>query len=268
MQAKVWVLCACLSGGVLLGQTNPAPSSSDSSPKPAPAKAKFKEESYVRRFSIGITGSVMGLAPIRKDSDDVTTDVNSATTLEVAHNTVGMSQRLGFGLTGQVAVTDHFAINVAAIVRKVGYTLDTTQTTTTIKGLTITTNTISSHEDTRARFLDFPVTIRYYNKNRHDPGPRVFFEIGGALRKVNHLNTFTNNTDTEGNLTCCTVNPSPTAHSTAKGAVGGFGVYLIDPVGIRVIPEIRYTRWMNDIFNANTTRMQRNQVEAIISFSF
>lgn len=258
----------CLSGGILFGQTNPDSSASDSSSTPAPKRAKYKEESYVRRFSIGITGSIMGLSPIRKNSDDVTTNVNTATTLEVAHNTTGKSQRFGYGLTGQVAVSDHFAINVAAIIRKAGYTLDTTQTTTTTKGLSITSSTISSHEDTRARFYDFPITVRYYNKNRHDPGPRVFVEAGGAIRKVSHIATATTNTAADGTLTCCTTNPNPTAHSTAKGVVGGFGVFLIDPVGVRVIPEIRYTRWMNDIFNAYTTRMQRNQVEAIISFSF
>lgn len=264
----MWVLCACLSGGVLLGQTNPDANSSESSSQPAPKRTKFKEESFVRRFSIGITGSVMGLAPIRKKSDDVTTNVNTATTLEVAHITTGKSERIGYGLTGQVAISDHFAINVAAIMRKAGYTLDTTETTTTTKGLSITSTTIKSHEDTRVRFYDFPITLRYYNINRHDPGPRVFVEAGGAIRKVSHITTATNNTAADGTLTCCTVNPSPTAHSTAKGLVGGFGVFLIDPVGIRVIPEIRYTRWMNDIFNAATTRSQRNQIEAIISFSF
>ncbi|MCX6625923.1 MAG: hypothetical protein NTY38_33640 [Acidobacteria bacterium] len=272
MQAKVWVLCACLSGGVLLGQTEqtPAPSSpsSDSSSSPAKKKAAFKEEDYVRRFSIGATVSIMGLAAIRKDSTTASTTPTSATTVDNSWNTTGKSQRIGYGLTGQVAITDHFAVSVSGIIRKIGYTMDTTSTTTTIKGLSYTINSVSSHEDTRARLFDFPATLRYYNKNRHDPGPRVFIELGGALRKVNHITTSISNTANDGTLTCCTVTPARPAHSTVRGAVGGFGVHLIDPVGIRVIPEIRYTRWMNDTFHSNSTRMQRNQIEAILSLSF
>ena len=264
MHVKVWVLCACLAGGAVFGQSD-----SGSTPSPAPAKKKtFKEENYVRRFSFGITGSILGMQVMKKDSKTDTTNPTSVTTIDTSFNTAGKSQRIGYGVTGQVAINDHFAVAVSGIIRRIGYTFDTTTTTTTIKGYSITSTSVSSHEDTRARLYDFPVAVRYYNKNRHDPGPRVFIELGGALRKVNHINTTINNTATDGTLTCCTTTPARPANSLVRGALAGFGVYLIDPVGIRVIPEIRYTRWLNETFKSDTTRMQRNQVEVLLTFSF
>jgi len=40
---------------------------------------------------------------------------------------------------------------------------------------------------------------------------------------------------------------------TIRGFVGGFGVQLIDPVGVRVVPEVRYTRWAGRSFDAFST---------------
>jgi hypothetical protein len=46
------------------------------------------------------------------------------------------------------------------------------------------------------------------------------------------------------------------------------GLQLIDPFGIRVVPEVRYTRWLDDMFYYQSTITQRNQIEAVISLSF
>jgi hypothetical protein len=49
---------------------------------------------------------------------------------------------------------------------------------------------------------------------------------------------------------------------------GGAGVQLIDPVGIRVVPEVRYTRWLNPLIDDYTAHSQRNQVEGSLSLTF
>ncbi len=43
---------------------------------------------------------------------------------------------------------------------------------------------------------------------------------------------------------------------------------LIDEVGIRVVPGVRYTRWMGETFKSPATATQRNQIEAMISLTF
>ena len=42
----------------------------------------------------------------------------------------------------------------------------------------------------------------------------------------------------------------------------------MDEFGIKVVPEFRYTRWVNPIFENLTTNTERNQIEAAISLTF
>jgi hypothetical protein len=58
------------------------------------------------------------------------------------------------------------------------------------------------------------------------------------------------------------------ANSQVRGAVAGFGAQFIDPLGIRVVPEVRYTRWFAEPFNQFTTRTKRHQIEIIFSLTF
>ena len=50
--------------------------------------------------------------------------------------------------------------------------------------------------------------------------------------------------------------------------VAGAGIQLVDEFGIHVVPEVRYTRWVDPIFHNLTTRTNDNQVEADISLTF
>jgi hypothetical protein len=50
--------------------------------------------------------------------------------------------------------------------------------------------------------------------------------------------------------------------------VAGAGILLIDPLGIHVVPEIRYTRWIDQIFNGPSTTTSQNQLEGTLSLSF
>jgi hypothetical protein len=212
--------------------------------------------------------SVFGLSTVPKGSSTVATATNVSTDYE----TTGASQRVGYGLTAQVAITNHIAVAVGAYLHRLGYQFDTTATTTTQTvegaGVVTTTSTTGTHEDTHARLLDFPLLIRYYSKGRHIAGPRWFLEGGGTWRTVRNIRTSLDSTDTSGNVTCCTFTAAQPAHKDARGFVGGAGMQFIDPLGIRVVPEVRYTRWMNEVFDAFTTHTARNQVEASLTLAY
>jgi hypothetical protein len=186
--------------------------------------------------------------------------------------TQGASERIGYGATAQVALTDHFAVAVGGLLRRIGYQLTTTVTTSKqslVSGVVTTTTTSTiNHEDTRGRLIDIPGVVRYYAHGRHEPGPHWFFEGGGAWRKVDSIRTSTDFTDASSMLSCCTNTPAQPAHSSVFGAVAGAGVQLTDAFGVRIVPEVRYTRWMNPIFQAFTTDMQRNEVAAGFSITF
>jgi hypothetical protein len=57
-------------------------------------------------------------------------------------------------------------------------------------------------------------------------------------------------------------------HRSAPGAVVGAGIQFVDEFGIRVVPEVRYTRWFEPVFENLTTRTKDNQLEAAISLTF
>jgi len=241
--------------------TAPSQSSSDSA-------AKQDRGTYLRRFSGGGTLSVLGLRLITNGSANVT----NSSTVSTAYDTEGASSRIGYGVTGQLMATDHIAVVLAGILRRIGYQFNSTVSTTTntIVGsvLTPTTSTTSTHEDTRGRLIDVPALVRYYNIDRHTKGGRWFVEGGGAFREIGSIRTSISSTDSGGTVTCCTDTAVKPAHRNARGFVGGAGAEFIDPFGIHVVPEVRYTRWTNSIFESVTTNTQRNEVEAGVSLTF
>jgi hypothetical protein len=201
-----------------------------------------------------------------------TNTVTNSSTVNTMYQTSAKSSRIGYGLITQIAVTDRFAVSFAGILRRVGYTFDTTVTTnkpTVVNGVvtTVTTSTIN-HEDTRANFIDIPATVRFYSKSRHEPGARWFVEGGAAWRKSESIRTSMSFTDASSVLSCCTTTPITPAHASVFGIVAGAGVQVMDAFGIKVVPEVRYTRWMNPVFQAFTTNTQQNEITAGFSITF
>jgi hypothetical protein len=210
----------------------------------------------------------MGLALVPGASSTV----NNTSQISTQYQTTGASERLGYGLTVQARVAGHFYVDLSALVRRIGYQLTTTVSTTTTSTLNGTsfpvTSTTSTHEDTRARLIDVPFLLRYYGTGKRPRSPRWFLEVGGAWRLANDVRTSIDSTDASGNLTCCTTTAAVPKNSSAIGMMAGAGIQLMDEFGIKVVPEFRYTRWVNPIFQNLTTNTERNQIEAAISLTF
>ena len=169
-------------------------------------------------------------------------------------------------------VTPHFAVDVSAIYRRLGYQYTDTVSVTTntvVNGVVSSTvSTTDTHQDVHARLFDFPLTVRYYSGAKRPNGPRWFAEAGGAWRWVNGVRTSTDTTNDDDVNTCCTFTPVVPAHRSAIGLVAGVGLQFIDPFGIHVIPEVRYTRWIDQVFDDTTTHTFQNQLDASISLTF
>jgi hypothetical protein len=246
---------------------NEAPASSSTS-QSNNTSSSTDQRTYVRRFSGGVTLSVMGLSLVPGHTNTVT----NSSTVNTMYQTTGASSRIGYGVLGQVMLTDHFGVAIEGILRRLGYQMTTTVTTTAptvVSGVvtTVTTSTIL-HEDTRANLIDIPVLVRYYAHSRHEPGAHWFFEGGGAWRKPEGIRSSTDFTNASSVLSCCTNTPTSPAHPNSYGIVAGIGVQVTDAFGVRVVPEVRYTRWIDPIFNAFTTTTQRNEVSAGFSLTF
>jgi hypothetical protein len=221
-----------------------------------------------RRFTGGLTLSVLGFGLVPGG----TSTVNNSSTVSTQDQTQNASSRIGYGLTGQVRITPHFAVDVSALLRKIGYqyTDTITTTTTTVLNGTVNSTTASTdtHQDVHARLLDIPVVLRYYSGARRPNGPRWFVEAGGAWRWANGIRTSTDTTNADDVNTCCTFTPVTPAHNSAVGMVAGAGLQFIDAFGIHVVPEVRYTRWIDQVFDNSTTHTFQNQLEAVVSLTF
>lgn len=242
-------------------QPPPAQTPQTSSQQPATLPTR----SYVRRVSAGVTLSVQILKMFPNRTREV---VTTTPAFDAIHATTDASRRVGFGFNAQVLLTNRFALQAGVYRWGVGYRMnsDIYEGTDNVNTIADERKHTVRNEDTRARFLDFPAVIRFYGKDRYEPGARWFLEAGAALRRVSKVRTSVDFRVNSGDRQCCD-NTQPHIRG-ATGAVVGAGFQLIDPVGIRVIPEVRYTRWMGATINTFSTISQRNQIEAMISLSF
>jgi hypothetical protein len=242
----------------------PAPSSGNSSSSSSSAPAPPSE----RRFTGGLTLSVLGFSMI----PGRTSTVDNSTEISTQYQTTGASSRIGYGLTVQGRITDHFYLDLSALVRRIGYQETTTISTTTtaiLNGSTYpSTSTTSTHEDTRARLIDIPLLVRYYGTGKRPRSARWFLEVGGAGRVATDIRSSEDSTDASGVNTCCTFTPAVPKNRSSIGAVVGAGIQLVDEFGIHVVPEFRYTWWKSPIFENLTTNTKANQLEANISLTF
>lgn len=241
--------------------------------KPAqPVPEVLKPSVYVRRFSFGLLfgGSPFTMVPKR--------DVNPITTvppIDAYYATTDQSGHITYGATAQLAITERMAVNATFLIRKFGYTMSGDIYTGVNNPATLEDERthIDNTENTTARLYDVPVVLRFYSKDRHDSGIRGFLEAGAAIRHVTHVRTSIDTQTTPPGAisatdSCCDTTPARIAHQNAPGIVAGVGFQVIDPVGIRVVPEIRYIRWLSDVFSNQSTSMQRNQLEVTIALTF
>ncbi|MBM3813350.1 MAG: hypothetical protein FJW20_17130 [Acidimicrobiia bacterium] len=232
-----------------------------------PVLAQDAEPAYVRRFSAGPMLSVLGLSPIPGNDQTVTlTDPP----FNAVHRTTSKPKRVGYGFVAQLVLTDRFALNTNFLLRRMQYELRSDIHEGIDNPRTIVDERRFSQrvEETRARVLDIPITLRFYGKNRFDYGPRWFVDAGGAIRNIRSIGSQISRG--EGGDPPAVVSNSPITPSkkTIRGVVGGFGVQAIDELGIRIIPQIRYTRWFGANFSTLSTVSQRNQIEAILAVTF
>jgi len=228
----------------------------------ADAPAEEREPAYVRRFSLGGRLSVLALGSMPESELTRNEPVGPA---EIKSTLESKTRRAGGGIAVQVALTERIALSVDLLGRRTGYRKYTeTRTGTDNPTTTWDERTLrSSAEQTRANLWEFPVLGRYYTKDRHDYGPRGFFQGGLSVRRAGGVITFT---ETGGE--CCIQIPAALARRYITGVVAGAGVQVMDDFGVKVIPEVRYTRWFSRNFDSPPAQTARHQLEILIGIAF
>lgn len=280
LRPALLLACATLCLGLSAQTASSASTSSQSpqaaTPKPAtpvqapaqgPAPSLVDSGAYIRRFNFGGTLSFLPLSLMQGGKKS---EVYGTPPVSIESQADQKSAYFGAGATLEAFVTDRYAVSLGLIWRRAGYrlttklhdTIDNTATTEDERTLLTTTT-----EETRANYYDLPLLVRRYNKSRFEPGWRYFYEAGGTLRTVRNIRTATQ-LETQTTVECCSEIPVTPSAKSIYGVTAGAGIVLRDDFGIKIIPEVRYTRWFGGIFNTRSATSRRDQVDVSISFTF
>jgi|GEM_PF-594370 len=240
------------------GQPNQTGSTTQQAPRE-------KSRMYVRRFSAGLMVSVFVWPQVKPGGLSQTVD----TRLSISSDTTADNRRVGFGAVAQLALTQRFALAVSGTRHNTGFTASNT----TIEGVDLAGTAqddrrfTTNRDVVTARLFDFTGLLRRYSKDRDERGARWFFEGGASIRKVSQIRAARTTTINDATPVESQVTLAP-AHKTARGVVAGLGAQFVDDIGIRVVPEVRYTRWLDRTFDNLSTRSRADQVQATVSFTF
>lgn len=217
---------------------------------------------YVRRFSLGGRISVTPLTVLKGGTGS---ESLPAVPSEITATAESKSRHAGAGITTQFALTDQIALGIDLIRRKVGFQ-ETVETRTGVDNPSTTTDErklVTTVEQTRAHVWELPIVGRYYRKNRFESGRRWFLEGGAAVRRAGGVVTFTKIDDD-----CCAQTPRRLSHRYTLGGVAGAGIQVADDYGIKIIPSVRYTRWLKRSLESRAARSASDQVEVLLGITF
>ena len=235
-------------------------------PPPGTPPVFFEDRAFVRRFSVGATVSMTPLNLFPKEN--LVQRIEGTTPIELDAAVDPKSNRVGFGILFQYAFSERWAVAIHPTYRPVALHAFIQR----FEGVDNSSTFFDErarfdiNEDTKARFIDFPVLARYYAKDRHDGGGRVFLEGGPTLRLTQHVTTARDTVPPTGPRFQDDI-PLPYKKNTI-GGTAGIGGQLIDDFGIRAVPEVRFTYWFNKPFDSVHGKTRTTQLEFLFTLSF
>jgi hypothetical protein len=250
---------------LLRGQdTPPVPAA----PAPTPYDASDSSSGPLRLkwVSIGFRVPLLLQPEIRNRTITTTTSTPQTTT---TYTTVGSTPRVGLGLAFEFPLPGKFTIASEVLFHHSSYS----QEHKYIQGDSSSTSATRTTwtERTKASQWEFPVMLRYNGLRRSGLLSKMYVAAGGVLRITANVRTGTDyslevpDEDTVTDYNEIRITP---AHRNAAGSVFAVGFRFMDELHVRVTPEIRYIRWSNKTFDAQSTSSSLNQLQAGIALTF
>jgi hypothetical protein len=194
---------------------------------------------------------------------------SSSLSVETTSTATPRSSALSGGASIEVAILDKLSLTVDLLYRSAGYNtgnelIEGVDDPDTEEDDRSTTRTF---QRTRAVYWDVPVMLRLYDAGWRERRPTVFFNIGGAARRVSKIRTFREFELPDGTHS---IDESPVepANRLITGIVAGGGFQFRSASGLKVTPEVRLTRWLSTTFDSSPALSRRNQVEFLLGLTF
>jgi hypothetical protein len=122
-------------------------------------------------------------------------------------------------------------------------------------------------DNTTANYWDIPILVRFRGLRESGRLKRFYPLVGGTYRHVGRVRTGNDTVNADGSTDYNEI-PDVPVHRNLFGFTAGIGFRLVDELGIKVVPEIRFTRWFSDTFNGLSYTSSPNQAQAGIGITF
>jgi len=243
--------------GMLLAPTLCAQSKSTSS---SSTREEEEQPKFLKRFSAGVRASILILDIL----PSATTSNNPNTQTAISQTLSSTTPRLGGGVTVEYAASRRILVSADLLYRYFSYTAQTV-TDVTLADLTSQITTLS--ESSHARYFDLPIIARYATLPARTASARVFLGGGVTFRRISGIRTATDLNNPDGSHTYGYV-PRTAQRQTSYGVVAAAGFRVKDEFGIKITPEVRYIRWLSDLFTAWPAEQRRNEIQVMIGLTF
>ncbi len=248
--------CLLFFCGILLAPILRAQSSTTSSS----AREEQVQPNFWRRFSAGIRGSIIML-PVQSSASTA----SSPNTLTLVSNSLTpASPRFGGGATVEYAATRRILVSADVLYQYFSYS---SQVVTTLSLADGTSQISTVSEATHARYWTIPVLARYGTLPAKTAWAQVFLGGGVSYRKISGIRTTTDIVNPDGSSST-NYTPRIATKLSTFGATATAGFRVKDEFGIRITPEVRYTRWLSDLFSSWPAKQRRNELSVIIGLTF
>jgi hypothetical protein len=239
---------------------------SPGAPAQAPDDSQTASGAQVRRLTFGAR---FGILPANLVESGSISNSTEDPVWSESLTTNPTSSHLGFGGTVEYALKPRWSLVADILHRRPSYrsgstTIDGEDDFETEEDERLITET---YEQTEATHWDVPVMLRYYESDRDAQLARYFLGAGVTLRYTGNVKSYRELTSPDGSVTPDNT-PIDPAHRTALGAVVGAGFEFGKDRGFKIVPEVRYTRWLQPAFDAPPTRSNPDQVEFMVGITF
>ena len=246
--AGIFFLCGILLTPVLRAQGTSSSTREEAHPK------------FWSRFSVGARLTI--LAMDNQGSGTVSSSPNSDT--EISQTLTPGTTRMGGGLTVEYAARPRVLVSVDVLYSWFSYTSNLITNVTAADGISTITGT---NEATSARYWDLPILARYTTRPARLASTRLLLGGGVSFRRASDVKTSTLTLNADGSQTASQT-PRTLTNQTIYGVEATAGVRVKDEFGIKVTPEVRYIRWLNDLFTGWPGQQRRNELQVVVGLTF
>jgi hypothetical protein len=224
------------------------------------ARQEEEQPRFLKRFSVGVRASILTMDLLSSATNTATPNAETV----VAQTLTPANLRLGGGVTVEYAASRRVLVSVDLLYHYFSYSADTTTNVSLPDG---TSQITDVSEGLHARYYDLPIVFRYATLPARTASARVFLGVGPDFRTISDIRTATTTTNADGSQVF-DYTPRVPQNRVTYGVVAVAGFRVKDDFGIKVTPEVRYTRWLSSLFDGWPAQQRRNELQVVIGLTF